>query len=386
MHRRLLIALDGLAAAIAAVVFVVSAVAGQHGAAAWARGLLAAAAALPIAAVRLRPRLVFGVVLAASLGWSMLDGAQLPFVATAYAMFHCSSATSRPRRVRAVTAVLVSLGGVGLLTAVGSPRGVPGWWIGRPQVLALLAAVLACTWTAGQIVRDRRLFAQRAAEQAARSAVAEERLRIARELHDSVAHSMGVIAIKAAVAGHVADRRPDEVRDALRVIETTSKGALAEMRHLLGVLRSDDDPGEHEPPGMAALPALARRATAAGVTVDVTLRDTERLPATLELPVYRIVQEALTNVVKHAAPTRCRVGVTAAASEVSVEVCDEGRPDSGPPPGRDHGRSPRRRPGGHGLIGMRERIAAYGGTFSAGPRPEGGFRVLARIPYHEEPA
>ncbi|GGM47212.1 sensor histidine kinase [Dactylosporangium sucinum] len=377
MHRRLLIALDGLAAAIAAVAFVLTAVAGQHGAAAWARGLLAAAAALPIAAVRIRPRLVFGVVLAASLGWSMLDLAQLPFAAAGYAMFHCSSVTPRPRRVRTVTAVLASLGGLGLLTAVGSPRGVPGWWIGRPQALALLAAVLACAWTAGQIVRDRRLSAQRAAEQAARGAVAEERLRIARELHDSVAHSMGVIAIKAAVAGHVADRRPDEVRDALRVIETTSKGALAEMRYLLGVLRREGEP-ETAPPGMAALPALTRRAATAGVTVDVTLRDTERLPAALELPVYRIVQEALTNVVKHAAPTRCRVGVTAEEREVSVEVCDDGRPEGGVPPGP--------RLGGHGLVGMRERIAAYGGTFSAGPRPEGGFRVLATIPYHEEPA
>jgi signal transduction histidine kinase len=379
-RREHLIALDAVAAAIATVVFATIAVAGHHGATTWVWCLLAAAAGLPVAGVRLRPRTVFGAVLVAALAWSLLDQVRIPFVAAAYAMFHFSAVTPRPRSVRLVTAALLSLGALGLLTVAGSPRGAPGWWAGRPQLLALFLVVLAGAWTLGQITRDRRVLAARAAEQAAERAVAEERLRIARELHDSVAHSMGVIAIKAAVAVHVAEKRPEELRDALRAIETTSKGALAEMRHLLGVLRSGDDAAETAPPGMAALPALTRQVTAAGVVVELALRDTERLPAALELPVFRIVQEALTNVVKHAAPTRCSVTVAAEEEQVCVEVRDEG-----PPRGTARHPAPADA-GGHGLVGMQERIAAYGGSFGAGPRPEGGFRVSALIPYAGEPA
>jgi signal transduction histidine kinase len=376
LRREHLIALDSLAAAIATVVFVTLAIAGRQGAAAC---LLAAAAGLPIALFRLWPRTICGVVITASLAWAVLDLARAPVFAASYAMFHLSTLTPRPRSVRLVTAALVSLGALGVLTVAGSPRGSPGWWAGRPQLIALFLVALAGAWTIGQIVRDRRIWAARAAEQAAERAVAEERLRIARELHDSVAHSMGVIAIKAAVAVHVAEMRPDELRDALQAIETTSKGALAEMRHLLGVLRQgegNDDAETAPPPSLAALPALTRQITAAGVVVELALRDIERLPAALELPVFRIVQEALTNVVKHAAPTRCTVTVAAAESEVDVEICDEG-------PTRHSGTG---FGGGHGLVGMRERIAAYGGTFRAGPRPEGGFRVSALIPYAGEPA
>ncbi|MEV4350156.1 histidine kinase, partial [Actinoplanes sp. NPDC049596] len=334
-----------------------------------------------VAAARRWPRAAFAVVLAASLVWAVLDLVRAPLVAAAYVMFQLSVATPRPRSVRTVIAGLISAGALALLTVAGSPRGAPGWWSGRPQLLALLTAVLACAWTVGQIVRDRRALAARVAEQAAARAVADERLRIARELHDSVAHSMGVIAIKAAVAAHVARQRPEEVQDALRAIETTSKGALAEMRHLLGVLRADTgDDAETAPPGMAALPALTRRITAAGVAVEMSLPETGRLPADLELPVFRIVQEALTNVVKHAGPTRCRVTVAAEQAQLRVEVRDDGRPaGAAAPPGAGPG-------GGHGLIGMRERIAAYGGSFTAGARPEGGFLVTALIPYDGKPA
>ncbi|MEV6850460.1 sensor histidine kinase [Actinoplanes sp. NPDC051411] len=373
LRRKHLIALDSLAAALATVVFLSIAIAGRQGVAAC---LLAAASGLPIAAFRLWPRAICGVVLAASLAWGVLDLVRAPVFATAYAMFHLSALTPRPRKVRLVTAALVSLGALGALTLAGTPRDAPGWWAGRPQLIALFLLTLAGGWTIGQIVRDRRIWAARAAEQAAERAVAEERLRIARELHDSVAHSMGVIAIKAAVAVHVAEKRPEELRDALQAIETTSKGALAEMRHLLDVLRTGEG-DETAPPGMAALPTLARQVTAAGVVVELVVSDAERLPPTLELPVFRIVQEALTNVVKHAAPTRCSVTVAAEKAGVRVEVCDEGPPAC---VSRSAG------PGGHGLVGMRERIAAYGGTFDAGPRPEGGFRVSALIPYAREPA
>jgi signal transduction histidine kinase len=233
LRREHLIGLD----ALAAVIFVGLVLAGDHRP---ATCLLAAAAGLPLAAVRVWPRAVAGIVLAASLTWGVLDPVRTPVLPAAYAMFHLAAVTSRPRSVRLFTAALLTLGALGVLTMGGSPRGAPGWWAGRPQLFALFLVLLAGAWTIGQIVRDRRILAARAAEQAAERAVAEERLRIARELHDSVAHSIGVIAIKAAVAVHVAEKRPEELRGALQAIEITSKGALAEMRHLLGVLRSRD--------------------------------------------------------------------------------------------------------------------------------------------------
>jgi signal transduction histidine kinase len=228
--------------------------------------------------------------------------------------------------------------------------------------------VLVTAWTFGFATRERRRHATESAARQAEQAVAEERLRIARELHDIVAHSMTVIAVKAGIGNHVADERPDEAREALRVIEATSRGSLVEMRHLLGVLRSEVDNPERAPaPGPAGIPALVERARSAGVTVSVELADTDGLPEGLGLSMYRIVQEALTNVVRHAAPTRCAVTVAVRDDELRVEVVNEGpRTEAGS--------------GGHGLIGMRERVAMYGGTFVAGPRMEGGWCVSAVLP------
>lgn len=147
---------------------------------------------------------------------------------------------------------------------------------------------------------ERREYAARSAERLARESVAEERLRIARELHDVVAHSVGLIAVKAGVANHVLRSRPEEAHEALRVIETSSRSALVEMRRLLGVLRTEP-PGLGPLPGLAALPELAERTRLAGVAVDLDVRDAGGVPEGVGLSVYRIVQEALTNVVKHAA-------------------------------------------------------------------------------------
>jgi signal transduction histidine kinase len=208
--------------------------------------------------------------------------------------------------------------------------------------------------------------------------VTEERLRIARELHDVVAHGMSLIAVKAGVANHVLEARPQEAQDALRVIETTSRGALTEMRQLLGVLRSGSDAGEapaslSPAPGAGGLRELADRAAMAGVRVSMEVRGLERLPEGVGLSVYRIVQEALTNVVRHAAPARCSVVVEADGRSVTIEVADDG-------PGRRV--LPAGEPGhGHGLVGMRERVAMYGGVFRAGPRRAGGFGVSVRLPY-----
>ncbi|MFC6929237.1 sensor histidine kinase [Actinomadura yumaensis] len=194
---------------------------------------------------------------------------------------------------------------------------------------------------------------------------------MARELHDVVTHGMGLIAVKAGVANHIAEARPEEARQALRVIETASRDALAEMRRLLDMLRQDSAPDtDLTQPGIGGFQDLAEHVRAAGVEVELTVSGEYDLPEALQLTVYRIVQEALTNVVKHAAPTRCRATVDITTHQVSIQVTDDGASRPPPRPGS----------GGHGLVGMRERVAMYGGTFTAGPRPEGGFAVTATLP------
>ncbi|RBQ15556.1 sensor histidine kinase [Spongiactinospora rosea] len=231
-------------------------------------------------------------------------------------------------------------------------------------------------WVTGLVVRERRLFMTRLAVRTARQAVLEERLRIARDLHDSVAHSMSVITVQATVAGHLAEERPEEARSALAQIEQTGRAAQAEMRRMLGLLRHDETDADagapRDAPGLAALPDLAADAAAAGVEVALEVDPGLRLDNGAGLTVYRLVQEGLTNVAKHAAPTRCLVAVTSAADGIRVRIADEG-----PPPGQR--RAEPTSAGGHGIAGMRERVGLYGGTLTAGPTPA-GFEVLARLP------
>jgi signal transduction histidine kinase len=236
--------------------------------------------------------------------------------------------------------------------------------------------VLLAAWSAGRAVQAGRTYTEGLREQAerraeanvdrARRAVAEERLLIARELHDVVAHSMSVIAVQAGVGRYVIDTNPQEAAKSLTAIEETSRTSLREMRQLLGVLR-DAAPGE-----MLATPRLgdvADLVERAGLRVDVAVRGTPReLPAGMDLAAFRIVQEALTNVVKHAGTDRGCVVVTYSDEAVAIEVTDDG---TGAAEGSDNG---------HGLIGMQERVALYGGEFSAGPLPERGYRVSARFP------
>jgi signal transduction histidine kinase len=241
------------------------------------------------------------------------------------------------------------------------------WWLGdatRRRQEAIGAA------------RERAVELERAREELARRAVVEEQLRIARELHDVVAHSMSIIAVQSGVGAHVLDSQPEEARKALTAIEVTSRPALTEMRRLLGVLRQEAEPsGSLTPtPGLAEVDALAAEVARAGARVEVRIEGTRpELPPGLDLSAYRIVQEALTNVVRHAGPATARIRIRYAPQSVDVEVVDDGR-----------GGNPR--PGdGHGIAGMRERAALYGGTLHAGPRPGGGFRVAARLPVEPAP-
>ncbi|AUI63527.1 sensor histidine kinase [Amycolatopsis sp. BJA-103] len=239
--------------------------------------------------------------------------------------------------------------------------------------IAFAGGGVAGSWALGWTARQRQANLALLTEAHADQAVSDERLRIAREMHDVVAHSMSLIAVKAAVGNHVAEEQPEEAREALRVIELTSRETLVELRRMLGVLRSGDGTPEAAlgpAPKLADLRTLAERAGQAGVRVELTGEVVDELPEGVALSVYRITQEAVTNVVKHAGPSVCRVTITEGPGEVSVEIVDDGR-----------GEGSASATGGHGLIGMRERVAVYGGDFEAGPLPAGGFRVFARLPY-----
>jgi signal transduction histidine kinase len=248
------------------------------------------------------------------------------------------------------------------------------------------ALFIAAAWLLGHFVGVRRLYVlqledrtaelEQAREELARRAVTEERLRLARELHDVVAHAMSVIAVQSGVGAHVADTQPKEAARALGAIEATSRAALEELRRLLGVLRQADEPrGDLAPvPGLADLEGLLAEVTKAGLAVKLQVNGTRPpLPAGVDLSAYRIVQEALTNVVKHAGSARAQVVVGYGDQDVTVEIIDDGR-------GAVTSVSDGRAGTGHGLIGMRERVAAFGGELEVGPRAGGGFRVAARLP------
>ncbi|MGP8296422.1 sensor histidine kinase [Streptomyces inhibens] len=245
-------------------------------------------------------------------------------------------------------------------------------------VIALLAMAASCT--VGLLSRERREHAVALRSQEVAEAVTAERLRIARELHDMVAHSIGIIAIQAAVGSRVIETQPAEAREALRAIEATSRETLSGLRRTLVALRQADlgaavsgQAPLAPAPGLADIERLAAATADAGVRVDVRRSGEQRsLPADIDLSAYRIVQEALTNVVRHAGIGRCRVAIDYGNEELSVEVVDDGCGTT--ENGSAHG---------FGIVGMRERVGLLHGHLSAGPRPEGGFRVAARLPLPE---
>jgi signal transduction histidine kinase len=243
-------------------------------------------------------------------------------------------------------------------------------------------AVTAIAWLVGFAFheRNRRTAelteraerAERARETEARAAVAEERARLAREMHDVVAHSLSVMVVQAEAAEAMLASDPERARRPLAAVQQSGRGALAELRRMLGVLRemADEGPALAPQPGLSGLDDLVRQVREAGLPVTVRVEGEPRpLSPGIDLSAYRIVQEGLTNALKHAGPATAEVLVRYGDREIEVAVRDDGL-----------GGEPASNGGGHGLIGMRERVALYGGELAAGPRPGGGFVLTARLP------
>jgi signal transduction histidine kinase len=337
-----------------------------------------------MAALPLRRRFPL-VVLAATGGMALVHftcghiNATPMDLATAVALY--TLAETAPRRWLSYTALGVSVGGALLPRLLHLPAIYLGAWRGWSVVPPV---VMAVAWLLGDRARTRRLYLEqvtarardleRERDQQAELAAAAERARIARDLHDAVAHGLSIVVIQAQAAASSMEKRPSIAQAALASIVATGRDSLAEMRRLLGLNRPDG-PELAPLPGLRDLPALADRVGAAGLPVSLeVVGDTETPPAPIGLCAYRIVQEALTNALKHAGPgATADVMLHCGADRMEVTVRDTGRGAGG---------APGERPG-NGLRGMRERVGMLGGTLLAGDAPGGGFRVRAELPLCE---
>ena len=318
--------------------------------------------------LRLRP-----LVVAACLGVTELavsaqqaSGNARYFLFIAADLVILNIALNRPRRTSLKAAALVLAGA--LSGVIAFPPGSSSLLNTHVVLISLLTTV---AWLIGNSIRERRVSVERQRADAAARAVANERLRIARELHDMIAHSIGIIAIQAGMGNRVIATQPGEARRALQAIEETSRDTLSQLRRTLTALRHGDTEGTptDPAPGLADLDKLVASTKNAGVLVIVEPSGMPRpLPGEVDLAAYRIIQESVTNVVRHSGARTCRVAVEYGEEAVTVTVADNGHGVLG------SGGT------GFGLVGMRERVALVHGEFSAGPQPGGGFLVRARLP------
>jgi signal transduction histidine kinase len=356
----------------------------------WAYALLAACF-IPLVARRRWPLAVLAATTALAALLELLPAPpSMALLAVLLAVY-----TVGARYDRRTLLVATCASGAVMLAAKLIPRGGGVFWADAVPVTALIVAAAMV----GDATRNRRAYiaeverraieAERSREEEAARRVDEERLRIARELHDITAHSLSVIAVQSGAAEHVLDDDPEAARRALRTIRDTSKNALTELRATLGVLRAAGD--EAAPlaptPGLVRVGELIEPLEAAGFRVTLALAGpVAEIPATVDASAYRVVQEALTNVMRHAgAPCAVDVSIEVASDELRLVVTDEGSGlhdgDAEPVPAEDPDDRPARTgSGGHGIVGMRERVRALGGSFGASPRPGGGFAVTATIP------
>lgn len=331
-------------------------------------------ATLPVALRRRYPIAVLGVTLTATLALHVAYG-YFPIFGALVGLYTVAAQVGRPTSMRVAF-------GTGVALALWNLEGDPDW---RYRLLANAAvyALFAAAWLLGDNLRTRRAYLRELEERATRlerereenerRAAAAEQARIARELHDLIAHNVSVMTVQAAAAADVFDTQPGRAREALASIESTGREALTELRRLLGGVRGDG-PGAFAPqPGLARIDALIEQVQASGLTVELTIEGKPReLPPSVDLSAYRIVQEALTNTLKHARASSARVRVSYGAQELELEVVDDGR-----------GSGAVEADPGHGIIGMRERVALFGGDLRVGSAPGGGFAVSARIPFEE---
>ncbi|OIJ63725.1 two-component sensor histidine kinase [Streptomyces mangrovisoli] len=338
--------------------------------------LLVVLSALPLAARRRYPLLTFGVVATAALA----IGDRVSWINVLTCSIGAYGAVSHSRyRRRAMAALILAAVLAGVAFRDSDPV-LPGW--SSPAVVLLVVGVLASLVRLGRrrLEASRKRFTdlQQAQEAAMRRAVEEERARIAAELHDVVTHNVSVMVIQAGAARKVMDAAPDRSKAALLAVEAGGRAAMAELRHVMGLLAGpsagSDTPADGlEPqPGLEQLDALAERVRSAGTPVDLTVSLPPRpLPPGVELTVYRVVQEALTNTIKHAAGAAATVAIGFTGSWLEIEITDTGAVRDSPPVDGN----------GRGLIGLRERLTLYGGELTAGPTLAGGYRVTARVPW-----
>ncbi|MFG3026100.1 sensor histidine kinase [Streptomyces sp. NPDC048254] len=339
---------------------------------------LALLASVPLVWRRRYPLAVLWIVLAAN-ALTPGDVTRLTFYACVIAAYSAAAYSRYQAAARAslASAVLLSLtiGRSVPHTPFGVEPTVPTQYvplmISAPLVLATLGLR---TWKVrAEESRDRLAAVERRRDEETRRAVEHERARIARELHDVVTHNVSVMVIQAGAARKIMDSSPEQAREALLAVEAGGRTAMGELRQVMGLLTMDD-PGEADlapQPGLDRLDPLLDRTRSTGTAVDLTVSGTVRpLPAGVELTAYRVVQEALTNTLKHAAGSKASVRVEYGDDELRVEVTDSG---GSPGPGAATGN-------GRGLVGLRERLAVHDGTLSNGPRPLGGYRVRALIP------
>ena len=343
--------------------------------------VLAVACTLPLLLRRRYAVAVFIVVVVAA--WVQLDlggGLGQPFFVVLIALYAVGAYASSPLTFIAPATVIIQAFAVDvprLRDGAAWDEVVPAWFI------------LLGMWGFGRWMRRRTRTAQElqqraeAAEQHegehAATAVRAERARIARELHDLVAHSMGVIAIQSQGAQRVIDISSEEAREALVTIETAARNGLGEMRRLLDLLTDETDASTTPQPTLDGIEDLVSQLHATGMDVDLRIEGTvQLLPAGLELTGYRVVQEALTNALKHAGRGPVDVRLRYESDWLDIEITDEGKGGGATAPDQQGS-------GSRGLLGMRERVGLYGGVLATGPRPGGGFAVHARLPTHESP-
>jgi signal transduction histidine kinase len=336
--------------------------------------VLLAVSGLVLVARRRWPVFVFVAAGLASLVYYTVGFSDGPGWIGLFAALYAVTAYGDGRRSPVIAGAGIAVLATGWFIAAADiqPRAAIGWVFFRVAASVMAAAL-------GESARSRRAVtaqalerareAERTREEEARSRVGAERLRIAREVHDTVAHAIAIINVQAGVTAYLLDRQPDRAREALVTIEQTSAQALHEMRTVLGVLRDDD--GRVPRPGLGQVDALAAIAREAGLDVALEVTpSTAPLPSAVDHAAYRILQESLTNVIRHAGPTRVTVALDYGTDVLEVRVTDEG------------GRVPvdgcAER--GRGIVGMRERCGLLGGELTAGPRPRGGYEVRARLP------